>query len=96
MHLLNGSTRSYIHDVQGAGRLWLLMNGLHSARRSQVPIPCFIIGKARLSHPVFCNRRSLVPLFRIFGLNLFEERRRRKNKKQKKKPWRKEKGKKRN
>jgi hypothetical protein len=44
---------------------------------------------------VFCNRRSLVPLFRIFGLNLFEERIRKK-KETKKKPWRKEKGKKRN
>jgi hypothetical protein len=42
----------------------------------------------------FMSFLSKVYLFRIFGLNLFEERRR--NKKRKKKnPWRKEKGKKR-
>ncbi len=42
----------------------------------------------------FMSFLSKVYLFRIFGLNLFEERRRKKRE-TKKNPWRKEKGKKR-
>ncbi len=43
----------------------------------------------------FMSFLSKVYLFRIFGLNLFEERRKRKKEKQKKNPWKKEKRKKR-